>query len=267
MAKLLPGILFTGTLGNLSAYTMRGSDKIILRHKGGPSKEQIKTHPHFDLTRRYNAEFGGRASTSSEIMRIVYPHKALGDFNLAPALNKLLVTVQHWDTESDLGRRNVCLSRNPQILEGFDLNKKNIFSSIIRSPLNYSLSRSSAEASINIPALLPGINFFVPDKYPFFSIIVTVGVVPDMIYSDTFKKYKPAVKFPTSHIFHEASTLWMPCINGSEATTLELTIQNLPSGNNWSLAMAIGIRFANVNTEGKPQQAKYAGAAKILAMR
>ncbi len=33
---------FTGSLGNYSAYTMRGHDGIILRTKGGASKNRIK---------------------------------------------------------------------------------------------------------------------------------------------------------------------------------------------------------------------------------
>jgi hypothetical protein len=267
MAKLASGLAFIGTLDNRTCYTMRGSDKIIVRLKGGPSKEKIKTHANFDVVRRNNAEFGGRASTSREIMDMIYPHKALGDFNLAPALNRMLVIVQRWDAENDLGRRNVYLSRNPQILEGFDLNGKNGLSSVIRNPLTYSLSRTSTEARIEIPALLPGINFFAPDKYSFFSIIGTVGVVPDMAYDDELKKYSAVVRIDRGHMFSEASTAWLPCINGSEAASLAFTLKELPPGSNWSLMMALGIRFAAVGPDGKPRQVKYAGAAKILGMR
>ena len=42
MAILKGPIKYTGNLDDLSAYTMRGTDKIILRRKGGASALQIK---------------------------------------------------------------------------------------------------------------------------------------------------------------------------------------------------------------------------------
>ena len=61
MAKLDGTIQFTGSLQNLSFYKMRGSDKIIVRKKGGPSRKQVKHSPNFENTRHNNSEFGGRA--------------------------------------------------------------------------------------------------------------------------------------------------------------------------------------------------------------
>jgi len=40
MAELLSGFEFTGRLGNITAYKMKGSDKIILRTRGGASKKE-----------------------------------------------------------------------------------------------------------------------------------------------------------------------------------------------------------------------------------
>jgi hypothetical protein len=64
MARLISEIQFTGSLGNLSAYQMRGEKSVILRTKGGPSRRLIKTSKKFDLVRRYNAEFGGRSTAA-----------------------------------------------------------------------------------------------------------------------------------------------------------------------------------------------------------
>ena len=50
---------FTGKLDMLSAYRMRGVDKIVVRRKGGPSREKIKTGASFANTRRTMSEFGG----------------------------------------------------------------------------------------------------------------------------------------------------------------------------------------------------------------
>jgi hypothetical protein len=60
----LKGIPFIGSLGTLSAYKRKDSDKIILRGKGGPSKEQIKNGAQFELTRHNISEFGGRSKAA-----------------------------------------------------------------------------------------------------------------------------------------------------------------------------------------------------------
>ena len=59
MAKLIGEFQFEGSIGNLSAYKRKDSDKIILRTKGGPSKRRIKTAPEFAVVRLYNLEWNG----------------------------------------------------------------------------------------------------------------------------------------------------------------------------------------------------------------
>jgi hypothetical protein len=63
MAEMTPGFSLVGSISNLSAYKRRGSDKIIVRTKGGPSKEQINRLPSFKGLRNRNKEFGGRSTT------------------------------------------------------------------------------------------------------------------------------------------------------------------------------------------------------------
>ncbi len=45
MASLKGNIAFTGSLGNLSAYSRKDLNNIILRTKGGASGKVIKTAP------------------------------------------------------------------------------------------------------------------------------------------------------------------------------------------------------------------------------
>jgi len=94
MAHISKGIVFTGSLANVSAYKMRGSDKIILRTKGGPSKKKIKHSPNFQNTRLLNAEFGGRATATKWIRKALRPLLPLADYNIAGPLNALLKPIQ-----------------------------------------------------------------------------------------------------------------------------------------------------------------------------
>src|SRR6476661_10335713 len=101
MAKLISGLSFTGTLSNMSAYKMRGHDGIILRTKGGPSKQNIKDWPSFLVTRCNNMEFGGRSIAASWIMSRMHPHTSLADYNIAGPLQGMLKPIQVLDRESE----------------------------------------------------------------------------------------------------------------------------------------------------------------------
>ncbi len=78
MLKLTGSILFTGSMDNFSAYTMQGYDGIILRKKGGASKEKIKTGRNFYLTRKHNAEFGASSQAGKSIRKA--PINTAGQF-------------------------------------------------------------------------------------------------------------------------------------------------------------------------------------------
>jgi len=53
MARLMPGINFTGSLGKAFGIQMRGSDTIVLRRKVGASEKQIKNTPSIENTREW----------------------------------------------------------------------------------------------------------------------------------------------------------------------------------------------------------------------
>src|SRR5687768_10428056 len=133
MAQLDGVIQFTGSLQNLSAYKMRGSDKIIIRKKGGPTKKQIKYSPGFENTRLNNKEFGGRAVAAACIKHCLRPLMFLADYNITGPLNALLRPIQKMDTKSVRGTRHILLSEQPRLLEGFSLNRRYMFDSIVRT--------------------------------------------------------------------------------------------------------------------------------------
>jgi len=264
MAKMLPGFAFTGSLGNVSAYTMRGSDKIILRTKGGASKKKIKTSPGFAKTRKLNSEFGGRSKAAAWIMKMIWPQKALADYNISGALNALIKPIQAMDEENELGQRNIYFTRSPRLLEGFSLNKKYPFDSIIRNPLSCTLSRDELSAEIDYPELLPGINFIVPGNYPLYSLIATLGIIPDMLYAPTGYHAKKGY----DKIFMKtAETQWYPVLNGSPASMMKIKLDGVTPDQSFSLVLAIGIRLGTMSGSSEVRQLKHSGAARILAVR
>ena len=47
----------TGSIQGVSFYTRRGSDKVIMRTKGGATKDQIAHSPKFEKMRMQQKEF------------------------------------------------------------------------------------------------------------------------------------------------------------------------------------------------------------------
>lgn len=263
MAEMTPGFSLIGSISNLSAYKRRGSDKIIIRTKGGPSKEQMNRSPSFEKTRKNNKEFGGRSTASKWIRKGLWPQTLLADYNISGPLNSLLIPVQELDTENQHGRRSVLLSKQPSLLAGFSLNQVYPFDSVVRTPLSYVLDRDRLSAHIDIPALLPGINFHTTVKHPFYSFVAALGVVPDVAFNSV--KY---VAHPDYDQLGAKATesAWYPVLSGSPALRLDVSLATPTPDAAFSVMLSIGIRFGTVADGGVVRQVEHAGSAKVLGM-
>jgi len=259
MPQVIGGLQFIGSLDNLSAYKMRGSDKIILRKKGGPSKKQIRKDPQFDLTRRNNKEFGGRSKAAAQIKNLLFPLRLLADYNITGPLNALLKPIQQMDTENEWGKRNVLISKNPRLLEGFTLNRKNLLESIVSTPFLWSLQKE--QVIVDVPELLPGINFIAPGDYSWYQITAVAGLVPDLYYHE--QGYRPKYD---GVLFRElAHTNWLPVNIPAPAGRLIITGLPGQKPENCSIMIAVGISFGTIQ-RGEIEKVKYVGAGKVIGM-
>jgi hypothetical protein len=262
MAKL-KGIQFTGKLGEVTAYTRAGVDGIIVRTSEGIDGKRVKFNKEFVRTQENNAEFGGCSTTASSARNTMTALLPLQDYNIHPALTKVFRLVQKMDGESNRGERHVFLSKAPRILEGFSLNRKVSFDSIVRSNLTHAISRETYSATIEIPSLVHGINLMPPQKHAMFQVVATLGIVPDMKY--TKDGHTPVNEFAAGYA--SAKTPWQAVKGGLEPTTLELTIPNPPAnGEALSLVLSVGIAFGEMITNTVVDQVRRAGAAKILGV-
>ncbi|HEX6426482.1 MAG TPA: hypothetical protein VF008_02305 [Niastella sp.] len=270
MGKFSPPFSYTGTVSNISVYKVRGSDTPIVRTKGGPTKRQIETKPAFATTRKNNMEFGGRAKITGQLLYALRPLKYLSDYNIAGPLNSLFIPIQELDTEHEKGQRNIILSKNPGLLQGFNLNRRTPFDTFVANQLAYTLSKETLTASITFPALIPDVNFFVPEYYPWYKFIIIVGTVEDMFYNP--KGYQSHNgKEMYSAVLDESD--WLTVHAGAPAVTKQYTqLQNAYGGvsklaklKSYSMLLAVGIAFGTMQ-KGKIEMVKYVGGAKILGM-
>jgi hypothetical protein len=263
MALLESDFNFTGPVGNLSAYRMRGVDKIILRKKGGASKKRIQTDPGFERTRLNNSEFSGRAQGVHWMMRALRPLKPVIDHNICGKINKLMKHVQDRDDVSRFGKRTIFLSKHGAVLEGFSLNRRAVFEDYVRTTIRHAISRETLTAKIDLPELVPGLNFFLPQNHPFFSVRAVLSIVPDLYWTDRGYQPQPAV-FPRTYP-NTTTTQWLPVNQGMPATTLELKFDIVAPDNNYALVLSVGICFAYPNG-GDMKDVAHVGCGKVVAV-
>ncbi len=204
----------TGSLQHLSFYTRKGSDKIFVRTKGGPSKEKIKRNPEFEGLRRNNREFGGCSSMSKQIRQAFGGLDHVADYNLSAALNALMKSIQKTDGEHETGSRDIRLSGYRYTLAGFDFGRKTRFSSLLRVPPGYTIDRENQTATVTIPAFACsfGLNLnadFMQEAVHSgtFRITAALGIVTDMRLNSSGTAYEP-VHDKLGHGVQVRSTPW-----------------------------------------------------------
>ena len=190
MAKVTFPVPMSNTLGDFSVYKQRVLDKIIAQAKGGPSNEQIKTAPEFEILRRHQSEFSGIGKLSSLIMKTCNGVKHLADYNFSSEFTIIGKFIAEMDKVSTIGKRSKIVSNAKSFFAGFSMNRNNPFDTVMPQSPEVLLSRNHLRADLHFPTVIPRINFKNPWPYPLFRFAFSLGIVPDMIYTDG--KYGPA---------------------------------------------------------------------------
>ncbi|HEY1200538.1 MAG TPA: hypothetical protein VGE79_06135, partial [Niastella sp.] len=180
MAKLEEGAAFEGK----SIYKMEGSDKLIVRKKGGPSREQMLKSPRLERSRENAEEFKGVGMAVSAIRGSLFAIRHLAGYNFTPTLTQICKKIQVLDTTGDRGQRCIFLSQQRYMLKNFRLNKKHPFTAIVAEPVNYVLQRETKIAVIELPMLIPGIHLHLPWKQPLYRFSLSLGLVSDVVYEN-----------------------------------------------------------------------------------
>ena len=180
-----------GTIDGVTYYTIMGGDKIYVRRTGGPSKSQIKKAPQFEKLRRNNSEWTGCTKMGS-MMRL-----ALGniidqaDFPIIGAMNAIGKQLQQANTEDQHGKRGLYLSKNKQMMLGFNVSQKQVLESVLRVPIATSLNREDGVAQVIIPAINAEMYLYNFRNLPFYRVKVCMFAVSDVCFSLIAQSMKP----------------------------------------------------------------------------
>lgn len=264
MGKLDLGLFdgFRGKINGVSVYKMKGVDKLIVRKSGGHSKEKQKRDDKLDLFCRAGTEFGGRSALTGYLKWALRLHKFCMDPNVTGRLNAVLKPVQDLDHISERGHRNIYLSQHKEYLKGFSLSKGQPFDSVVTFSPQCTIDRANLTARIQIPAMIPGVNFHTQDKSPYYQFIVTMTAVPDV----TWQAVRFAPVYNHELIFGDAEdrTDWFSLLEGSPAVDLTLRSDIAPPTEQYTLVVTIGICYGILKTLDEVEMKPYGGSGKII---
>jgi hypothetical protein len=252
-----------GSLYNLNFYRRRDVDKNLVRQKTGPTKEQILHDPRFALTLKNCTEFDGLSKASKWIRRVLYPLEAVRDYNWAGTLTGLLKPVQKLDGVSKYGERSLLLSQHPHLLEGFRLSRQTPFDSILRTSISCRVDKAALGARVELPQLVPGVNFGASTPHPYYRVVAALGVVPDLFYSPY--GYTPAEE-PGQYVPQAVYTDWLGTKSARPESVLELTLPYAVPFPSYSLVLAVAVSFGTLDALCAVKPVTYSGSGRIVAV-
>ncbi len=268
MAIVKGVIQVTGGIKGVSFYTLPGSDKVIMRAKGGPSKRRMKVGDEFATVRKHQVEWAACVQFSRSIMDALGSVYKLADYNVSPVWNGLGKNLMKLDKINPVGERNLCISAYPEALESFNLNKKFPFNAVLRVTPQLTIDRENLKVKAFIPKLNTADDILNIQKLPYFRLKLNLGVLCDIFYKPDglFSKYEPE----TAHTFGDAFMVQTEWLSANDILTdLELKIEldkayiaDITDKN--TLIISMGIQFGNVGFGGKIDEVKRAGCGKIL---
>jgi len=265
MARVKGILQVTGGLKGVSMYTMRGSEQVIMRTKGGPSKNTIKNSDSCKGMRDSGTEWSGCTKAASAMRRALEPILRLADYNVMGGLNAVCKKIQCMDTEHEKGKRNVLVTENRHFLTDFDFNKIHPFNRVIRVQPTWQINRETVSATVIIPEFNPTEHLVAPNKLPFMRFVALLGVCTIVRYDESSKNYAPDNQQLLGYR-KEVQTAWNPVKRALQVQTLEVQIEGISTylTDNDTLLLAIGVEFGTVGSNGEGEAVKWAGCVKMV---
>jgi hypothetical protein len=261
----------TGSIKGMSFYTPVGSDKVIMRTKGGATKYTIQNGDNFARLRLHQIEWQGCVKFGQSMKDGIGDTYRLADFNLTPVWNGMGRKILKLDTVSPVGQRFLRFSQCKQVMEGYNLNKKYPITTILRvSPLA-ELNRETLSATVSLPLINASTDVQNIQRLPYFRLIICLGLVSDMKYTedDLIYKYVP-VNNEWNGISKSILSDWHVTSDVLQAHVLSVQFRDdklPPLTDDVTVLLSMGIEFGNVGIGGEIMPVKRAGCGKILLCR
>lgn len=263
-----------GTAAGYSYYTVAGSDKVIMRFKGGPNPKKMKTGKEFAVVRLHQQEFAGAKLFSEGICFALGENYHLHNINVFAkwcGLGKLIIGM---DTEGELGKRPLLLSACRSELNNYSLNVEYPFNSVLLITPQYEINKEAFQATVRIPVINSKMDVLNIQKLPYFRLIMSLGIVSDLTYKKVMDTKQEIYKYePELGNFngYSESTLseWLSTddLISEQTMVVDLNKKNFNVNvDDITFLLGIGIEFGKVGFGRRTYPVKRACCGKILGV-
>jgi len=269
MAKVNGIFQPNGTIQGMTFYKATGSDKIIMRKKGGPKKERIATGKEFEKLRKHQSEWGGCVQFARHIRTAVGDLYPMSDHNLSSAWTGLGKKLMGLDTTNEVGVRAIKLSSYKQALIDYNFCRKKPLISILRLVPEFEIDRENLHAVVRYPRINTATDLVNGGNRPYFRIVAALGCVSDLMFEKSlFSNYREA-NDQLNGLSVSVASNWLSTNDllqnielrpAFEEKYKELLTADI------SVLLCVGVEFGAVGFGGQIEAVKRSGAAKIIAV-
>lgn len=272
MARVKGALQITGGIQGVSFYTMKGSDTIFMRTKGGPSKRRMKVGKEFETVRLHQVEWGGCVRFSQWVSMAMGTVRKMADYNIAPGLNGLGKRIMKLDTENPIGSRSIQLSKCREVLEGFNLNRQYPFNSIYRTGLTLDIDKAQGTMTVKLPRINAQNDLYNLQHLPYYKLVFGYCYLSDVVCDSAVKHGNRYKMIATEHTYRgkELETDWISTRDITPEQTLTTSLNlNLTAEDMSTLTViaVVGIQFAAVGLGGIVEPVKHACCGKIMVAK
>ena len=269
MAKLKGLLNITGKLEDLSMYKMHGVDEIVVRRKGGPTKNMIKNSDSCIRIRENNTEFSTCSAMGREIRDNLQINTYSSDYSSSGKLNALMMQMLKKDEHHDRGMRGICLSQNREMLDGFDFGKNQSFNNVVKKLPEVVVEREQLKARIRIPETHGENHLYNFPGKSWMRYEIRFAIISDMQYNAEREKAVPVNELCHGiRAYYESE--WIPAKGVIPGQEVVLSVAEQAGGKlceNDSLVVSVTLHYGDVGVDGKPHNAKYGAVTRIFAVK
>jgi hypothetical protein len=190
MAKQTGLLKYSGNLGGISHYKMKGVKGDLAKIANGPSKEQIAKDPKFKRTRENNSEFGASAKAGKNMrVGLASVIKNFADPQVVGRITKVFKEI-NLEGVGVRGRRPINISLNKEYLIGFEFDKSTAFNTVFTAPYSFTENADRNESTLTVPPFVPLDYINPPAGATHFRILNGISILSDVRFNDATRVYE-----------------------------------------------------------------------------
>jgi len=192
MARQTGLVKYSGTMGGVRHFKIKGLTGDFAGLAGGPTADQISNDDAFVRTRENMSEFGGCATAGKSIrVSLAQIVKQYSDPRLTGRLTAIMKQINLEDTEGIRGQRSIIISANRGVLSGLNFDVNVSLAGIFNAPYTLTNVTERNSATFTVPGFNPANLIVPPAGATHFRLVNAIAAISDWNFNDNTGNYEP----------------------------------------------------------------------------